>query len=568
MRISTKLVSSDRLQYVQLSLQFTTTALDREVLSIRLTDPADPLFLYCSNIDQNDFLSLKRHQDIKVDFRSFPLEVQHLVQLCVAEADAPMPRYVCELRCADDHGGAAAVHLIETNTFKNLNHLTLSVVPGDDGAIKAYLADCLKQLQAENSHLSSNCEDMAATIDSLRESLAVSEETRVRAEDEHARALHDATQRLQREKEEAVASTRQQLERARRETETSLTQEHERRVHASRQDAERLQARVEELTRSNEEMVKLRYSLEARVNELEVQLSRCQEQLDERTQRAEQHRARADDLAANKRAVEEELTRAHARIDELRQQCDAHTRAAADTEQTVADLQAQLEDKSKELEDTKEHADTLTRTLQSCHAEIHRGNAIITQYQKDLADATSGLDARDRVTVEQERRVKELEAETKRLQEDVAGLQREYEAAMQRNKEQTAELHALTGTVDTQQQELKAKERMIAWLSKRQQELEEKEREVALNSVAAKKRVPLGGIDVNGAFVFQAPGAKRQQFADKPADPAAAKSRAPAQFRPTNRQKQQQQQQQRGVPQPHPMPTKPTTDYSLLLSAP
>ena len=46
--------------------------------------------------------------------------------------------------------GVATLHVVETNPFKHLTHLSLKFLPGSDAEVKKYLANCLKQLQVQS----------------------------------------------------------------------------------------------------------------------------------------------------------------------------------------------------------------------------------------------------------------------------------------------------------------------------------------------------------------------------------------------------------------------------------
>ena len=45
--------------------------------------------------------------------------------------------------------GIATLHVVETNPFKHLTHLSLKFLPGSDAEVKKYLAECLKHLQVK-----------------------------------------------------------------------------------------------------------------------------------------------------------------------------------------------------------------------------------------------------------------------------------------------------------------------------------------------------------------------------------------------------------------------------------
>ena len=49
--------------------------------------------------------------------------------------------------CSGTDQGLASLHVVETNPFKHLTHLSLKFLPGSDADVKKYLADCLKDIQ-------------------------------------------------------------------------------------------------------------------------------------------------------------------------------------------------------------------------------------------------------------------------------------------------------------------------------------------------------------------------------------------------------------------------------------
>jgi spindle assembly abnormal protein 6 len=55
-----------------------------------------------------------------------------------------------------DAKGDSVFSIVETNPFKYLTHLSLQFFPGDDAAIKAYLAARLAQVNGEKKSLTAN----------------------------------------------------------------------------------------------------------------------------------------------------------------------------------------------------------------------------------------------------------------------------------------------------------------------------------------------------------------------------------------------------------------------------
>ena len=137
-----------------------------KVLHIRLTDDQDPFFLYTMDMDETDFASyvlcqpcvaacgtwcrlfgccasrsprpvlrprvvtppcppfrsVKRTQDIHVDFMTFPRDLAALLERCAARGEARgSSAFECHLRLEAD----PVFSVVECNAFKNLTHLSL-----------------------------------------------------------------------------------------------------------------------------------------------------------------------------------------------------------------------------------------------------------------------------------------------------------------------------------------------------------------------------------------------------------------------------------------------------------
>ena len=62
----------------------------------------------------------------------FPLPYRFLLQFCES---------------AGGHSAPSLLHVVETNPFRHLNHLSLKFVPASDTYLKKYLAECLVALK-------------------------------------------------------------------------------------------------------------------------------------------------------------------------------------------------------------------------------------------------------------------------------------------------------------------------------------------------------------------------------------------------------------------------------------
>lgn len=176
-------------------------------------DGVDPFFLYLWSVSEDEFHDLKQQQRLLVDFATFPTNLIELLQCCLkdsksaaaavqtpqpstsatdsasttsdsatashdsaaaptgntreadsnagvtnplARSQGPVPlSYLAVLQtCDSEHKSVFSI--VETNPFKHLTHLSLQFFPGDDAAIKTYLAARLAQVNAHKRQLATS----------------------------------------------------------------------------------------------------------------------------------------------------------------------------------------------------------------------------------------------------------------------------------------------------------------------------------------------------------------------------------------------------------------------------
>lgn len=119
-------------------------------LHIQLTDELDPFFLYQIEINEVDFCELKTQQTLLVDFIQFPFKFIELLDLCIKSSNEEHPKFICKLtkEASQDFG---LFSIVETNSFKHINHLSLKFIPGNDASTKIYLAQVVNELKKEIS---------------------------------------------------------------------------------------------------------------------------------------------------------------------------------------------------------------------------------------------------------------------------------------------------------------------------------------------------------------------------------------------------------------------------------
>ena len=180
---------------------------------------------------EEDFQVLKSQQDLLVDFGAFPQKLIDLLHLCAAEEDKPTPRYILELvspsrssissssslsssLSSSNPHSFALLKLIETNPFKNLEHLSLKLVAGTDGDVKAHLAHKLRALRetltSETNSFTQRESDLGERLRSTEALLASTssrlEELTLQSQEEKTRITSTLQRDLLAEKERASAA--------------------------------------------------------------------------------------------------------------------------------------------------------------------------------------------------------------------------------------------------------------------------------------------------------------------------------------------------------------------------
>ena len=135
---------------------------NQQVLHIQLTDESDPYLLYTLDISEDDFHLLKTEQSILVDFATFPSKLVELLRQCQAAATEEHPRFVGQVSSMT---GVPTFTVTETNPFRQLAHLSLRFVAGNDVSIKKYLAARLTEFKAK---LATSLEEVAQRTEQLQ----------------------------------------------------------------------------------------------------------------------------------------------------------------------------------------------------------------------------------------------------------------------------------------------------------------------------------------------------------------------------------------------------------------
>ncbi|XP_071897992.1 spindle assembly abnormal protein 6 homolog [Anas platyrhynchos] len=413
-------------------------------LAVRLTNDADPFFLYNLVISEEDFQSLKSQQGLLVDFSAFPQKFIDLLQQCIHEQNKDIPRFLLQLvsSTSDLDHTPVSLNIVETNPFKHLTHLSLKFLPGNDAEIKKFLANCLKCLKEDKMILEEKLkkteEDLTRQLSYTQQSLSEKSRELDKLKNEWtsytAALTNKHTQELTNEKErtlQAQAQYQQQHEQQKKELE-SLHQK----------SIQQLQNRLSELEVINKDLTERRYKGDSTVRELKAKLSG----VDDECQRAKQEVL--------------SLRRENTTLDA---ECHEKEKLINQLQTRVAVLEQEIKDKDQLVVRTKEVLDA---------TQEQKANEIIKKLQGDLKTLMSKLKLKNTVTIQQEKLLAEKE---ERLQKEQRELQETGQSLRMKEQEVCKlqeQLEATIQKLEESKQLLKTNENVITWLNKQLNEVQ------------------------------------------------------------------------------------------------
>ena len=470
---------------------------NQKVLHVQLTDESDSFLLYTLDISEDEFHALKAEQSILVDFPTFPLKLVELLRHCQAAHAEENPRFVATLSTL---GGAPVFALTEINTFRQVTHLSLRFVAGNDGAIKKYLAGRVADFKTDIAALR---EEGALRTRQLQETaaLAAQQAERLRAADEeHARVaseLHAQHAAAVAEVREQGVAAQQGQARAADAERARLGEKAEAEVGAARQAQRAAEAQAASLTASSHE-------LQLRLSDREAKLAGVEQEVALLRKTTAELREENAELAATKHRQEKAAgakevrracpaphtaplsphpspppprTSAHLPLPlpspRTQVELSALTQSVTDKEELLAKQAALLEaanDAKRNAMESAAHFKEDNLKLQArvaaAAAEITKGNTIIAKLQGDKKGLQGKLKLKAAVIAQQHEAAaaKQSELETS---ERAAAETRAKLAEATAEKERSDEGGEATKAQLAEAQELlRSNQQVIQWLNK------------------------------------------------------------------------------------------------------
>ncbi|GBG65193.1 hypothetical protein CBR_g49985 [Chara braunii] len=425
---------------------------------MQVTSESDPYFLHSLSVNEEDFQGLKLDQSILVDFSTFPFKLIELLELCIESRTEKNPRFIGALGI---RGGESAVRIIETNQFKHLSHISLFFRPGNDAAVKQYLAGRLAEFKAAKSALDDKVESMIQELEhtkdeagrlhrELMELREVNSKCVAELQSQHALALAEV-------KEKALFDLESFKERAEREKAESEARFGEQTL--------RLQEKADELDRQVRVLVDAKYALEAKKSELRAQLVSAQNELEETRKECDHLRRCNRELDAENHEKEKGINQHLVRISALDQQVH-------DQEDMIANLSSRVETEATcraavetSLKETQASASKMEKRMEASIAEINKGNQIIERLQRELRASKGKMKLKSAMISQQESLLDERQMAVDKVLRENTSVRQELVDIRSENENLKVKVDDYRQKLEEAQELLRTNQQMIQWLN-------------------------------------------------------------------------------------------------------
>lgn len=474
-----------------------------QLLRVQITSERDLFVLHTLEVTEDDFQSLKTEQSILVDYNTFPSKIIELLDACIACASDDQPKFSCTLSV---HSDRSVLSIIETNPFKALTHIALRFQPGDDVAVKEYLAERLNESRETSRSLRSNLDSTRSEAESLRsECSRLGDE--LHSEKERASRVANDMEANQRQ---AVAEAREKALKELEDTKTRLTGE--------KTELERhYSQKIDSLTKKNEELedevrnlfagaflfgcqpchsnaivsksgynikclvvlvlsitfrgmqrrklLESKYGLESKVTELSSSLNSRDSELKHAREELEEIKHNNKQLDAAKHEAEKDSNQKAIRISSLEQQVTDKDENMRLMKERLDTSEAYKQSVEQALNECRQSLQQANERLSRCEEEMGNKDSKIQSLEGKLENAQWKAKLSAAVRQKQESTLSERKEYIERLEKDSEELRRQVESLSSEKSSLQSHVHDQKQKLEESQKLLKDNQEMIRWLN-------------------------------------------------------------------------------------------------------
>ncbi|KAJ1518001.1 Spindle assembly abnormal protein 6 [Coelomomyces lativittatus] len=427
---------------------------------ICITQDPDSFFLYTLSLSEDDFHTLKAEQGLVVDFNVFPDKLIELLSSC---QNVSKSKFIAQL-LVEQNNRPAILNIIETNTFKQIIHLALNMVPGDDATIKKYLAGLVSLLKDE---LHNTKESMSKSSTNYKEQISTLESGMIglRKEIENIRSAHSEELRNLSMKHSETLSKERELFLNDKDKERQVL-EHKRRDHEAtlNDEIKILTIKATTLQTSLDQIVQHKQTLDAQYESLKQRhgiLSSDHTTLQSKHQTLLSEKSQLEkDLHCCKVDLQRQLTQLNA--------LEANEKALLDQKNKLERDLARDSEKQQglqtELDQVRGQLHQVEAGLKEAHLELHKANEIICKLQVELKAVKSKWKLKSSLNAQQEKMIKEKSQDLKDKVQELQSVRQELQQYQQTLATKSEDLNQAKKDLEAAHHLNEERQQLIDWL--------------------------------------------------------------------------------------------------------
>ncbi|KAK7200860.1 hypothetical protein NESM_000144600 [Novymonas esmeraldas] len=430
------------------------------VVLIRLTDPADPFFLFELELLEDDYGTFKQRLELLVDFHGFPRYLVGMLRDIADGTSAYELSFVLNTATSAD-ASRGTLRVLETTDFKTVEHISLVLLRQGDAGLKRYLAERFQHYEqsyraaeasrvATTADLQAKVEELHTTVETLRERLREAEEQRrfmsTDAEKEQLAALNRLRDQHAKEMNSIRAACDKKVE--------QLT-------HAADDAARQLRLSTSEHDTATAELRAHAASLEASVTTLQSQLRSAHDTAGVQARELSTLREMNEELANFKAEATKAMSENELNYVTLTERLRGTSTVLHSREEKVAALQAHYEKQDEYIrilaEQNKQQADR----VREAEKNLDKAHHIIT----NQLQAIKNVKDRYRIAADQlrsqEALLQERDGSMRRLQEEAAAATERVHELLRKNNDLREQLETTNNTREQLVQEVKLSQQAL-----------------------------------------------------------------------------------------------------------
>ncbi|RQM11333.1 hypothetical protein DD237_000786 [Peronospora effusa] len=474
------------------------------VIRVEITDDdgSDPYFLYIWSVSEEEFHQVKAQERLLVDFATFPANFIELLQCCLKHSNntsatedkkqveleeveeetavsvkreakespkqpktrstGPLPLSYLAVLNTLDCNGQSVFSIVETNLFKQLTHLSLRFLPGDDSTTKAYLAARLAQVEATRRSLST-------ALKQTSEELHVTQTSEAKLQHQLSAMGFEAESTLSQEKmrfADALDAQRREAASTLKEREgelnakiDALVERYEKELQALKTTAEASEAQAQDLT-------KQKYQHEMQIDHLRAQSQ-------DLTQSKSALSGEVDELRTQNKELDQKVFQQEKRINALQVREDALQQQLADKEEVIkktTDLLHSAKLHNEEVDESlklyRDNHARLQQKLELSISEINKGNEIIERIQNENRTLKSKMRMKAKIIKQQEQLVEEKQFQREEALLELKSIKDDIRKRDEHVLQLKVTIKELSQKLEDSNKLLASNQQVITWLNK------------------------------------------------------------------------------------------------------